>query len=168
MVKIGVLSDTHLTDMSKGVSFLDHLRERFFKGVDMIFHAGDVVNPDVLMAFTGTTIHVVRGNMDPPVRGIPTRKVIEVEGFRIGLIHGWGAPDTLEEKILKEFQGQKLDAIVYGHSHAPVCRRKDGILFFNPGSPTDRRWAPYHSVGILEVGSTIQGRILCLEDDHEQ
>ena len=61
------------------------LAEREFAGIETILHAGDVVNPDVLLAFADRTVHVVRGNMDPAVSGIPSRKIIEIGGFRIGL-----------------------------------------------------------------------------------
>lgn len=163
-MKIGVLSDTHFSDLSSGMKFLGRLAENTFRDVEIFLHAGDVVNHDVLMAFSGKKVHVVRGNMDPPVRGVPNRKIIELEGFRIGLIHGWGAPDTLEEKVIKEFAGQNLDVIVFGHSHYPVCHRRSGLLLFNPGSPTDRRSAPSHTVGMLEIGESIEGRIIHLDD----
>jgi hypothetical protein len=164
MVQIGILSDTHFSDLKQGIAFLDALAARYFREAAIILHAGDLVNPDILMAFAGKTVHAVRGNMDPTSCGLPVRKVIAVEGFRIGLVHGWGAPDTLEERVLREFQGESLDCLVYGHSHNPVCHRRDGLLLFNPGSPTDRRWAPYHSVGVLELGSRIEGRIIRLDD----
>jgi putative phosphoesterase len=163
-LKVGVLSDTHIMDAKQGIDFLHMLAEHHFAGIEIILHAGDVVNPDVLMAFADRNVHVVRGNMDPAVQGIPNRKVIEVGGFRIGLIHGWGSPAALEERVLREFREDRLDCLVFGHSHHPLCRRRDGILLFNPGSPTDRRWAPFHSVGILEIGANIEGRILRLED----
>lgn len=163
-LKIGVLSDTHIQDVKLGMVFLQTLAEQHFADAEIILHAGDVVNPDILMTFADRTVHVVRGNMDPAVKGIPNRKIIEVGGFRIGLIHGWGAPDTLEERVWREFRGERLDCLVFGHSHHPLCRRRDGVLLFNPGSPTDRRWAPFHSVGILELGEGIEGRIIRLDD----
>jgi hypothetical protein len=159
-----VLSDTHIQDLKPGMTFLQALAQRHFAGADIILHAGDVVNPDILMAFSDRTVHVVRGNMDPVVNGIPDRKIIEAGGFRIGLIHGWGAPDSLEERVLRAFRGERLDCLVFGHSHQPLCRRREGVLLFNPGSPTDRRWAPFHSVGMLELGERIEGRIIRLED----
>jgi len=162
MFKIGVLSDTHISDLARGLSSLQPLAEGHFRDAEMIFHAGDVVNPDVLLAFSGRTVHVVRGNMDPAVRGVPNRKIVEVRGYRIGLIHGWGAPETLEERVLEAFRNERLDCLVFGHSHYPACHHREGILLFNPGSPTDRRRAPYRSVGILELGERIEGRIISL------
>lgn len=162
MFKIGVLSDTHICDLARGLPFLQRLAESHFRDAGMILHAGDVVNPDVLLAFSGRPVHVVRGNMDPAVRGVPNRKIVEIHGYRIGLIHGWGAPDTLEERVLETFRGDRLDCLVFGHSHYPACHHREGVLLFNPGSPTDRRRAPFHSVGVLELGKRIEGRIISL------
>jgi putative phosphoesterase len=163
-MKIGVLSDTHLGDLKQALPFLQALADRYFNDAELILHAGDLVNPDILMAFAGRTVHAVRGNMDLGASHLPVRRIVTVGGFRIGLIHGWGAPDTLEERVLREFRGERLDCLVYGHSHQPVCHRRDGLLLFNPGSPTDRRWAPYHSVGLLEVGERIEGRLIRIDD----
>jgi uncharacterized protein len=163
-LKIGVLSDTHIQSVKQGIDYLQALAKRHFADIEIILHAGDVVNPDILTALDDRTVHVVRGNMDPVVQGIPNRKIIEIGGFRIGLIHGWGAPDTLEERVLREFREERLDCVVFGHSHHPLCRRRDGVLLFNPGSPTDRRWAPFHSIGILELGDSIEGQIIRLDD----
>jgi putative phosphoesterase len=163
-LKIGVISDTHFQDLASGIASLQRLAECVFPGVDVILHAGDVVNPDVLLAFSDRIVHVVRGNMDPAVPGIPSRKIIEIGGFRIGLIHGWGPAATLEERVLREFRDDRIDCLVFGHSHFPLCRRHAGILLFNPGSPTDRRQAPFHSVGILELGDSIEARIIRLDD----
>lgn len=163
-MKIGVISDTHFQDIASGIASLQQLAEYVFPGVDVILHAGDVVNADVLLALADRTVHVVRGNMDPVLPGVPVRKIIEIGGFRIGLIHGWGPPATLEERVLREFRDDRLDCLVFGHSHYPLCQRREGLLLFNPGSPTDRRRAPFHSVGILELGKEIQGRIIRLDD----
>ncbi|NIY15820.1 MAG: hypothetical protein GWM98_13445, partial [Nitrospinaceae bacterium] len=90
----------------------------------------------------------VRGNMDPFVQGVPVKRVIEFAGHRIGLIHGWGPPEGLENRLLKEFCGENLDALVYGHSHYPANHECNGMLFFNPGSVTDKRRADHCSVGV--------------------
>ena len=62
----------------------------------------------------------------------------------------------------ESFKNDKVDAIVFGHSHQPLVMRQGGVLFFNPGSPTDDIFAPYKSVGILEIHDTIEGRIIKL------
>lgn len=160
MLRIGVLSDTHFSSPQDGMELLERLQGREFREVDLILHAGDVVHPESLIAFDGIPLYLVRGNMDPPQVGVPIKRIVAAGGFRIGLIHGWGAPDGLEERVMAEFAGEALDCLVYGHSHHWANHRRDGLLLFNPGSPTDRRGAPFHSVGILELGQDIQGHIL--------
>jgi hypothetical protein len=122
-----------------------------------------LVDPGLLSVFDGYSSHVVRGNMDSATAGVPFKKVMVVGGFTIGLIHGWGAPDGLEERVHAEFCSVALDCLVYGHTHQPACHRRNGVLFFNPGSSTDRRNMPYHSVGLLEIGKDIQGTIIRLD-----
>jgi putative phosphoesterase len=161
-IRIGVLSDTHLPDSGDAHEFLLELIADVLAPVDLILHAGDLVAPELLAAFSDYPFHAVRGNMDPPISGVPVKKVINVEGFIIGLMHGWGPPDGIEERIEEEFSSVSLDCLVYGHTHQPVCQKRDGVLYFNPGSATDRRNMPYHSVGLLEVGQDIRGTIIRL------
>jgi putative phosphoesterase len=155
-MKIGVLSDTHLHSPS---SDLIEVSTFWFKEVDFILHAGDLVTLDVLKAFGDKKVVAVRGNMDLPevTRKFNLKEVVELGGFRIGLIHGWGAPRGLEEKIRKEFD--KVDAIVYGHTHQAANHVREGVLFFNPGAFK----TSYHgerSIGILTIGQTVSGEII--------
>lgn len=165
MIRVGVLSDTHLQGFSQGGQVMERLVARYFRDAEVILHAGDLVDPDVLLGLGDRTLYRVRGNLDPPQRGVPQRRIVELGGYRIGLIHGWGAPQGLAEKVLREFRGEALDCLVFGHSHLPCCEVHDGLLLFNPGSPTDRREAPWHSVGTLELGATIEGRIINIDAD---
>ncbi|MDO9515391.1 MAG: metallophosphoesterase family protein [Syntrophales bacterium] len=159
-MKIGVISDTHLNISDDR---LEKIVEDHFHDVALVLHAGDIVNLEVLDVFRGKEVYAVSGNMDhAPVREIfPEKRVVEIEGRRIGLIHGWGAPSGLEEKILREFED--VECIVYGHTHRAMNEVKGGVLFFNPGSPTDRRFARHNSVGILEIGEEIVGTIIDLD-----
>ncbi len=161
-LRIGVLSDTHLPDSEDAQDFLLDLIETVLAPVDMILHAGDLVAADLLSVFDAYPFHAVRGNMDPVTAGVPLKKIINVGGFTIGMIHGWGPPGGLERRAYAEFSSVSLDCLVYGHSHRPACYRHDGVLFFNPGSATDRRGMDYHSVGLLEIGDDIQGTIIRL------
>lgn len=113
-MRIGVLSDTHLNARDPG---LEIVIDRYFHDVDMIMHAGDLIHPDVIGSLNVKDYRAVCGNMDPPVLRelLPDKLVYEVNGLRIGLIHGWGAPDGLEERIGGMFSD--VDCIVYGHSH---------------------------------------------------
>lgn len=159
-----MISDSHLPDSGEAWTFLQELVEQCLAPVDMVLHAGDLVAPELLQVFADCPVYAVRGNMDPASPGVPIKRVVEVGSFRIGLIHGWGAPEGLEERLLPEFAGEEIDCLVYGHSHRPVCHRRNGILLFNPGSPTDRRSSPFHTVGLLEVDSEgIRGQILRLD-----
>lgn len=163
MFRVGVLSDTHLTANGETLGFIAELERTWFADVDLILHAGDLVDADILQAFTRCPTLAVRGNMDPPAPNLPDKRIIEIGGARIGLMHGWGGSYDLEDRLLKSFRGETLDVLVYGHSHRPVCHRRNGILLFNPGSAADRRRMPYHSVGLLEIGDRIEGRIIPID-----
>jgi uncharacterized protein len=150
-MKIGVISDTHIPvnchEMPAEV--LDVL-----KSCDLILHAGDLVGLAVLECLRKISkVEAVWGNMDlPEVRGVlPGRKVLDAAGKKICLIHGYGHPKDLIDKLKKEFFFEKPDVIVFGHSHMPLNKYVDGILFFNPGSLTDTIFAPYKSYGIIEI-----------------
>lgn len=162
-MKIGVISDTHIADKIEDVPV--EILEAF-KHVDMVLHAGDLVNANVLEQLKKSCKNVVAvwGNMDPgEVKGrLHEKEIISVNNFKIGLIHGFGPPATLMEFLNKAFAGERLDIIVFGHSHNPMNEKKNGILYFNPGSPTDKVFAPYNSYGIIEVDQDIKATIVKL------
>jgi putative phosphoesterase len=97
--------------------------------------------------------------MDPPNirKAFPPKRLIELEGFQIGLIHGGGAPYGIESRIREEFDD--VNAIVYGHTHTPANHLVKNILFFNPGSPT-RSFNDRGTLGILHIGEKIEGEII--------
>lgn len=161
-MKIGVISDTHLRGPDDR---LLAIVRKHFHDTGLILHAGDLVDLAVLDAFGDRAVLAVCGNMDPPRVGeeIPYKRVIEVGRFRIGLIHGWGSPVDLEDRLRGEFEN--VDCIVYGHSHYPANRVRNGILFFNPGSACDRRYARSTTVGLLEIGQeSIEGKIIAVDE----
>jgi putative phosphoesterase len=159
-MKIGVISDTHLRFRDEQ---LERIVEDHFADAEIILHAGDLVCLDILEVFAGKKVYAVRGNMDSEevVQSLPGKRIIKVRDHRIGLIHGWGDPFGIEDRIRGEFED--VACLVYGHTHRPVNKKKDGTVFFNPGSPTDRRFSPYNSIGILDVNETIEGEIIKLE-----
>jgi putative phosphoesterase len=162
MVRIGVLSDTHL---NRPDGLIDEIIERHLSAVDMFIHAGDMVCLGILdsLYVTGKPIHAVSGNMDREevISRYPAKKIIEVEGIRVGIIHGWGSPGGIRQYIIGEFPG--VDAIVYGHTHQPFCSFEAGVFFFNPGSPTDSRFTNVNSVGIIVIDSgNMRGEIIGL------
>ena len=158
-MKIGVLSDTHLGEVNP---CLREILSSHFAEAEMIIHAGDLVGTEVLRCLQGGNLEAVRGNMDHPdvKKLLPDKKVISVGSFQIGIIHGWGSPIGIEDRIQSQFEN--VQCIVFGHTHNSVNRWQDGILFFNPGSPTDKRFAKNNSVGILEIGEEIRGHIISL------
>ncbi len=160
MIKIGVISDTHISHFED----LPGEPLQAFKGVDLILHAGDLVNLAILdgLKKIAPEVHAVWGNMDPSgvKRALPDAQIIQIKQFRIGLTHGTGAPFNLMKTVKEKFENEQIDCIVYGHSHSPRNEIRQGILYFNPGSPTDKFFAPYNSYGILEIDKKIIGRII--------
>jgi putative phosphoesterase len=157
MVKIGVISDTHLREVS---SALMDIYESYFSDVEMIFHAGDLVSLEIAEYLSQKPLHVVQGNMDTmEVRyRFPKKEVIEVHGFRLGLIHGSGSPLGIETRIRSEFVG--VHAIIYGHSHRPSNHTNNGVLLFNPGTATGFRIVGSNSIGIVEIEDEIKATII--------
>lgn len=160
-MKIGVISDTHIPERAKDIpaKILEGL-----KGVDMILHAGDLANLSVIdrLKKVCKDVRSVQGNMDPQeVKDkLPQKLIIPVGKFKIALMHGYGSPAGLPELLTKVFKDDFVDAIVFGHSHIPMNEVREKILFFNPGSATDKIFSSYNSYGILEVNEIIEGRII--------
>ena len=107
-VKIGVLSDTHLHGITK--SFMN-IYDKYLKNMDIILHAGDFVNVEVVEFLYGENFHGVHGNMDPfDVREmLPPKRVIELGSHRIGLMHGWGSSNGLEERVRSEYSREVFE-----------------------------------------------------------
>lgn len=162
-MRIGVISDTHIPERAKELpkELLDAL-----KGVDMIIHAGDFVDLNVLEKLKSicSNVRAVCGNMDSQElkRLLPEKEIIKVGNFYIGVMHGFGPPARLPEVMGESFKGDKVDVVVFGHSHAGFNEKRGNILFFNPGSPTDKIFSAYNSYGIIEINSKIEARIIRL------
>jgi len=155
-MRIGVIADTHLSD--RVVKLPDALVEGL-KGVDLILHAGDWVSPLVIdLVEQIAPCEGVTGNNDGPLirERFGMSKLLTVAGYRIGMIHGDGSRKTTEERAREAFLAERPDVVIFGHSHIPYLQTIDGILMFNPGSPTDKRRQPRYSYGILELGDTIR------------
>jgi len=156
-MEIGVLSDTHVLEIGQ----LPEGLVRCLAEVDLIVHLGDYTGKEVLDGLRRLgDFRGVRGNMDPVSirQELPETDVLEVEGKRIGLIHGWGPPFGMEEKVRSRFSD--VDAILYGHTHMPANQVQDGVLLFNPGSATGRFPAVRMTYGILCVMDSIRGEIV--------
>jgi putative phosphoesterase len=158
-VNIGVLSDTHLhsvTGAFKGI------HDQLLADVDVFLHAGDFVSEKIVTFLRKKPFHGVHGNMDSVgiKRQLPEKRVMEFGPYRVGLIHGTGPKGDLAERVLAEFQN--VDVIVFGHSHRPEIRQKDGVLLFNPGSAAGYTPSGFNSIGIIRLDDTIRGEIIRL------
>lgn len=162
-MKIGVISDTHIPSVT------DKLPDRVFaefRGADLILHAGDLVSLSVLDSLgTLAKVEAVCGNMDhlDVCAALPAKRIVEAGKFRIGLTHGFGAPGGLLDWVKRQFADERVDAIVFGHSHHAMNEVIDGVLYFNPGTATDRRFSHELSIGMLDVDEQgVTGRIIPL------
>lgn len=157
--RIGVLSDTHMPRRAAG--YPEALLQAF-RGVDLILHAGDLTTLRALEPLRALApVVAVAGNTDDAAvrAALPTHRVIEAGGYRIGLTHGHLGPGaTTPERARNTFSD--VHVVVFGHSHAPCCEQREGVLLFNPGSPTDRRAQPLFSCGILHLDGPPWGELL--------
>ena len=137
--RVGVISDTH------GLLRPEVLK--IFKGVDLILHAGDIGDPDVLEKLRSLSdVVAVRGNNDRDTwaKKIPESRVVEIEQVRIYLLH-----DLKEMTLNPSVSG--FQAVISGHSHKPSIQERNGVLFINPGSAGPRRFKLPISVARLKV-----------------
>jgi putative phosphoesterase len=150
-MRIAVISDTHIDKHSDKI---EEFAEKHFKDADMIIHAGDYTSARVvntlkkLKNFKG-----VWGNVDSDsVREILNEKeIIELEGYKIGIFHGHGTEKDTMERAYSIFKEDKVDIIIFGHSHKPIIYTRHKVLMLNPGSPTYKRIERWHSYIILEL-----------------
>ena len=153
---IGVLSDTHIPRRAKTLPLA---LLNAFEGVDHIIHAGDILSLDVIRQLDELApVTAVAGNVDPPeTKGRFGEKTILTLGdFRIGVVHGHGKGGSTVSRAFAAFQGEAVDCIVFGHSHIPYNQYHDGILMFNPGSPTDKRRCSRFSFGMIELSDSLK------------
>ncbi len=157
-MRIGVISDTHVPTAAARLPLAVF---DLFRGVDLILHAGDIVELSVLAELGALApVEAVAGNMDDDEARLrlPQKKIITIGKYKAGLIHGKYKIDMQRKLIRREFD--QVDLIVYGHSHTPFWGQEEGVYFLNPGSPTDKRYAPYNSVAILEAGDQLKAEII--------
>jgi putative phosphoesterase len=123
------------------------------RAADQILHGGDFVAAAVLdeLRRLGPPVEAVYGNMDDDVlkAALPREHVVETGGARIGMVHVPGPRAGRGARLRAKFPD--CDAIVYGHTHVPEVTRDGDVWILNPGSPTERRRAPGHSMLMLEV-----------------
>ncbi|MCC6313065.1 MAG: metallophosphoesterase family protein [Thermomicrobiales bacterium] len=148
---VGVISDTHINARS-GRQLPPEVFDLFRRlGVDLILHAGDLNTLGVVEALERVAPTLaVRGNSDDVEtrRMLPARVDFTIGARRFVLIHGDAGPSAV--RTAEALVG-KADCVVFGHSHMPRIDLVGETLLFNPGSPTDKRWWPDYSVGLLRV-----------------
>jgi putative phosphoesterase len=154
-VLVAVISDTHLPRGARQIP--DECLERLAQA-DLILHAGDFVSAEALdeIEALGPPLAAVHGNVDSPEvrRRLPAERTVDAGGVQIAMLHDAGPSRGRIERMRARFPD--VAAVVYGHSHIPLHEETDGFQLFNPGSPTERRRQPRHTMGLARVK---QGRV---------
>jgi len=125
---IGLISDTH------GLLRAEALRA--LEGSELILHAGDVGNPEIIEALRAIApVVAVRGNVDTETwaNALAETEVVETSAAIIFVLHDVHLLDL--NPTAAGFQ-----IVVSGHSHKPGRSEHDGILYINPGSAGPRRF----------------------------
>ena len=147
---LAVIADTH---MPRGSRRLPGACVRRLEAADLVLHAGDLCTAGVLRALEAyAPVVAVRGNMDDAElqRALPESRIVSVEDARVAMVHDAGPAAGRLRRMRSRFPD--ADAVVFGHSHLPLHERdQDGFQLFNPGSPTERRRAPRHTMGLATV-----------------
>ena len=160
--QLALVGDTHLPRGSRRLP--DACVERL-RAADLVLHTGDFSTAAAYdqIAAIARRLVAVHGNVDDAAlrERLPDRRLIELGGVRIGLIHDAGPARGRLARMRREFAD--ADAVVFGHSHLPLHEGDDAFQIFNPGSPTERRRAPAHTMGLAEVtGASIRFEVVTL------
>jgi putative phosphoesterase len=151
-ITIGVISDTHGLLRPQAVAAL--------RGSDMIIHAGDVGNPDIIKALAGIApTYAVRGNIDTAdwAARLPMTELVEVGERLLYVLHEVSQLDL-------DPADAGFAAVVYGHSHQPLIETRKGVLFLNPGSAGPRRFnLPIAVARIAVSGGSMRPEIVELQ-----
>ena len=149
---IAVISDTHLP---RGARRLPDACVERIAAADLLLHAGDFSTVEVLreLESIGPPVAGVHGNVDSADlrRLLPEERIVEAEGVRIAMLHDAGPRAGRLERMRRRFR-DRADLVVFGHSHMPLHEQApDGFQILNPGSPTERRRAPSHTMGRILI-----------------
>ena len=149
-MQVVVLADTHAPRRWRVCPprVAEHLRL-----ADRILHAGDVCTAAVLAELAEyAPVTAVLGNNDGPdvaEWGAPRTAELDLDGLSVAMVHDSGAAAGRLTRLRRRFPS--ADLVVFGHSHIPLHEKREGFQIFNPGSPTDKRVQPRHTMGVAEV-----------------
>ena len=164
-MRVVVTSDTHIGRRRR--SPIPAALLSACEGADLILHAGDVTDPAVLEELAGyAPLAAVHGNVDgwDMVERLPARRVVDVGGVDIGMVHDAGQAAGRAARLRGRFPSCRV--VVFGHTHEPLCEWDAGLLLLNPGSPTERRRAPRHTYAELTVDDgDVAARIVPIDKD---
>jgi putative phosphoesterase len=161
-VVIAVISDTHLP---RGRRRLPEACVERIRTADLLLHAGDIATPEVLADIEriGPPVRAVYGNVDTPElrEALPEALTVDADGARIAMVHDAGPSKGRLARMRRRFP--EADAVVFGHSHIPLHEEGGGFQIFNPGSPTDRRRQPAHTMGVATAeGGSVAFQLVTL------
>lgn len=158
-MRVAVISDTHLTHPTD--VFRRHMKA-FFADAGIMLHAGDMTSSSVFDYLSNWDLRAVRGNMDDHdlAAALPERRIEIIAGVRIGMIHGSGSPEGIEDRVRDSFSD--VDIVVFGHSHISAKMTNRGVILFNPGSYRGG-YAGKGSVGIIEISEKLSFHHLVVE-----
>jgi len=161
------MSDTHLP--RRGRRALPSVCVAEASSADLLVHAGDLADLETLriLAALGPPLVAVHGNADAPAvrTALPATAEVEAGGLRLAVVHDGGPRVGRVQRLRRRFPG--ADLVIFGHSHAPLLERAaDGFLILNPGSPTDRRREPRHSMAVIDAvpGGAPEVRFLAVDE----
>lgn len=156
-MRLAIISDTHLP---RGRRRLPDDCVAELRAADVILHGGDIATAAVLdeLEALGPPVRAVLGNVDgADLAGrIPETDTFEAAGARFAMVHDAGPAKGRLARLRRRFPD--ADVVVFGHSHIPLHEREGAFQIFNPGSPTDRRRQPRHTMGIGRIGA--EGAVL--------
>lgn len=150
-MRLAIISDTHLP---KGRRTLPDECRRRLVAADAILHAGDLRVASVLdeLLALGPRVHAVHGNVDEPalLKRLPETLELELDGVRVAMVHDSGPSAGRLARMRRRFP--HADVVVFGHSHLPLLEtHESGPVLLNPGSPTERRRSPSHTMAVGEL-----------------
>jgi putative phosphoesterase len=149
MIRVGLISDTHGLLRPAALSFL--------QGSDFIIHGGDICGPAILEQLAALApLTAVRGNND---RGDWAERLPETARLQAGEVRVLAIHDIAQ--LGEDPAAEGIRVVVYGHSHKPLVREREGVLYVNPGSAGPRRFKLPIAVGELLVGGAeVSARIV--------